>query len=508
MIGIGIRYLCGWAAARDPATADEPEWPPHPARVFMALAAAHFETRDDPPTEGQRAERRALEWLEAAGPPALKVSGKEVRSPVTVFVPVNDTEISSRTDPTTASEEVVKQGLAVLPDRRSRQKRTFPRAFPHEDIVWLTWPDSEIEEGQFEALVRVCGKVTRIGHSSSMVQVWAARGEEIPEPDLVPGAEVPTTRLRVTARGLMDDLEANYNAGLRPSISLWEHYGYPDSDAAVPGSVFDPGLMVVSIAPGADTQHTALPLSAAGQVVDYFRRAVIATAPDPVPESLSGHAPAGTPSNRMHAAFFPLPFIGRRHADGHIMGLGVALPTELPPEEMQMAQEALAALTTRPDDDSDPGRLVMGRLGRWRLQPLGAATIPYSLRSETWTAPASVWASATPVVLDRFTHDEEEKKAIVATACERIGLPRPAEVRLSHVSALEGAPPSPEFGPLPRSDDRAARPFTHAVLFFGEDDAPVSVRGPVLIGAGRYRGYGLFRPLHHRSSTSGGGRER
>ena len=41
MFSLGIRYLCGWAMATHPSERDRPEWPPHPDRVFMALAAAH-----------------------------------------------------------------------------------------------------------------------------------------------------------------------------------------------------------------------------------------------------------------------------------------------------------------------------------------------------------------------------------------------------------------------------------------------------------------------------------
>ena len=46
----GIRYLMGWAmAAADGAKKQLAEWPPHPDRVFMALAAAWFETgREEP----------------------------------------------------------------------------------------------------------------------------------------------------------------------------------------------------------------------------------------------------------------------------------------------------------------------------------------------------------------------------------------------------------------------------------------------------------------------------
>ncbi|MGZ8975757.1 type I-G CRISPR-associated protein Csb2, partial [Methylomagnum sp.] len=59
MFALALRYLNGWAmAAADGARKERAEWPPHPDRVFMALAAAWFET-------GQAAdEGAALRWLE------------------------------------------------------------------------------------------------------------------------------------------------------------------------------------------------------------------------------------------------------------------------------------------------------------------------------------------------------------------------------------------------------------------------------------------------------------
>ncbi|GIW39501.1 MAG: hypothetical protein KatS3mg076_0078 [Candidatus Binatia bacterium] len=70
MLALGIRYLNGFVAASEtPMRARRPEWPPHPARVFMALAAAHFQTGADP------SEREALLWLESLPPPALRAPG-------------------------------------------------------------------------------------------------------------------------------------------------------------------------------------------------------------------------------------------------------------------------------------------------------------------------------------------------------------------------------------------------------------------------------------------------
>src|ERR1700752_228240 len=81
-----IEYLTGYAVATDAANREKAEWPPHPARVFMALAAAHFET--DP---SNAAQRDALEWLATLDPPAMAIPRHVApREVVTAYEPVND----------------------------------------------------------------------------------------------------------------------------------------------------------------------------------------------------------------------------------------------------------------------------------------------------------------------------------------------------------------------------------------------------------------------------------
>lgn len=100
MIALGIRYLTKYAVATDLAR-QQAEWPPHPGRVFMAMASAYFEAGADP------AEREALEWLEAVPAPALRASEADERTRVRAYVPVND----------------VHGGILGRP----RQDRAFPR---------------------------------------------------------------------------------------------------------------------------------------------------------------------------------------------------------------------------------------------------------------------------------------------------------------------------------------------------------------------------------------------
>ncbi|MFT3769150.1 MAG: type I-U CRISPR-associated protein Csb2 [Minicystis sp.] len=74
-------------------------------------------------------------------------------------------------------------------------------------------------------------------------------------------------------------------------------------------------------------------------------------------------------------------------------------------------------------------------------------------------------------------------------ACERIGLPRPARVTVMPAAPLAGADKVRHF-PAFKAGNGTQRVLVHATLTFEEP-----VRGPILLGAGRYLGLGLFRPL-------------
>jgi len=148
-------------------------------------------------------------------------------------------------------------------------------------------------------------------------------------------------------------------------------------------------------------------------------------------------------------------------------------------------------------------QLKLGRLGVWRLQSVMEARPAWNLRAHAWTAHpdgATEWSTVTPVAFDRHPKTTSEiayraeVAAMIARSCTRLGLPSPRQVIITPVSAHLGVPPAPAFPKLHRKDGSARR-HTHAIIVFGEP-----VRGPILLGAGRYRGYGFCRPL---DGTSG-----
>jgi CRISPR-associated protein Csb2 len=124
------------------------------------------------------------------------------------------------------------------------------------------------------------------------------------------------------------------------------------------------------------------------------------------------------------------------------------------------------------------------------------------------------------MVLDRFPKRdpvrereawESEVVGIIKTACERLALPEPLEIGFGTTSWHRGSPRAigkrrrlrghPElaatdaalgdgFPTYPVKGGTGARPQLHVLVRFAQP-----VAGPILLGAGRFLGYGLCKPL-------------
>ena len=275
---------------------------------------------------------------------------------------------------------------------------------------------------------------------------------------------------------------------LRPVPGKWKGYGRPRKPPppSVPRSVFDPRIVVLGI------QGRRVALPATLKLIAALRGLLMHKCPEqPPPEWFSGHRPDGSPSAEPHLALTPLPFVGSQHADGRIMGLAVVLPAGLDAQDAGRCLEPIFrdAESRLPCEN----RLFSGEWIECTVEFETRERPPTNLSTSTWTAPSRVWASVTPVVLNRHykSKDKWDQAAdSVKDACEHIGLPRPREVLVHPVSRVEGVPHAREFPQLTRKRDGGRQSHTHVVVIFDEP-----VRGPLLLGAGRFRGYGLCRPM-------------
>ncbi len=178
----------------------------------------------------------------------------------------------------------------------------------------------------------------------------------------------------------------------------------------------------------------------------------------------------------------------------------MAFPKDIDAKEQG---ESLAGLLY--DSNGLPKQIeVSTRFGKWFLMRETRPSPPVTLQAETWTSPSQTWATVTPIVLDRHPKTERSKDRerwsldvaeIIAESCERQDLPRPIAVDVDKTSWFRGAPRAVKgkgsgFPLMPVKDGQTKRQQVHAWLRFDQE-----IAGPLLLGVGRYRGYGVCRPL-------------
>lgn len=549
-------FITGRCVAADVSNREATEWPPHPGRLFMAMSAACFE-------RGEAAEEvAALQWLEKQTAPVVLASNASERSAVAVYVPVNDK--------VTASKSLLQSvpGLS-----RSKQERAFPTVIPEDTNVTFRWDDVEGIDQHLSALQEICTNTIRVGHSSSLVNAYAyvdtvplgsndeaenvwmpTRGSSERRMRIVGEGEFERLRLACNsdridrfaelmetieskkkskdkadkeavkkARALYEELFGDkYKASARPPVSTapvlgnWQGYIRQSAESegessTVTGHHFDSDLLVLCKLEGPNiTVQDTLALTS------RLRDAAMSKCElDPPPAWLCGHELDGSVTRDPHAAFLALPYVGSSYADGHLMGMAIALSRNISPAERGVA---LRGLLLDSNDDPQVIQLLLGRLGEWTVRFESDNSGRHTLQNRTWVGPSRVWASVTPVVLDRFPKSDHvnDRKAwqaevaeSVAVSCEHAGLPKPTAVDVDTTAWFQGVPRAVRkkrratgdkipatatlgegFPMMPSRNGKPARPQIHVHLTFDQ-----AIVGPVLIGAGRFLGYGMCRPL-------------
>ncbi len=563
MTVIEVSFLTGRYSATSHHDRAEPEWPPHGARLFSAMVATWADA--ELPDDAERAALEWLEGRPPPRITAPEAVGRRVVShfvPVndaSVIAPAQYQHranalaelIAQWEDQVEASKgEVTKRverlqdkinkerdvdslagkvgntneasALALLPDGRVKKERHFPsvtlvepqvsgpscdrlRTLPRVGLapsVTFAWDDGAPPEVT-EALDGLLGRVTRLGHSSSLVSC-RLRDEE-PVATHAPGRG--TLMLRWVRPGQLAALEEEHqrHQAIRPRSLPFRGVRYSEaepekartSDPMRPSTAGD--WIVFEVEPS----HRRLPITRTVELARVLRESVLSHVPDPLPEGVSGHLPDGTPTGSPHLAFLALPNVGHEHADGRIMGLAVVLPTELDTAARDATLRGIGAWERECGDEAL--ELRMGRGGVVEMRRRRPPFALVSLRPRVWARPSRWWASATPVALPAHpgnlrrgspaARDKAWARAAeaVAKSCEHVGLPRPVDVRVSLVPSLIGARPTNDF-PVFRQGRGAGggvvRRLVHASVEFAEP-----VGGPLVLGTGRFVGLGLMRPV-------------
>lgn len=557
MFGVGLELLSGRYIATAYNDRDRVEWPPHPARLFSALVAVWAEA--DPSGQAGRQELAALHWLERQAPPSILASPHAkagVRDVVTVFVPVNDVGMVSAPDrvkldqaiaafeqevdsksrsraekavkrleakfeeearkaiaaPTQCSKKDMTLANQLLGDRRKRQPRTFPSATPECSSVGFVWPDVAPPAEALAAIAQLLSRLVRLGHSSSLVRACLLDSGQIEALSARTTRFLPDEEgdlsIRWVGPGQVDQLDAEFarHRETEPHVlpARFARYREGEREPATPitRGIFGDDLIVLARVGG-----PRLPVTSVVGLATQMRRALMSHADEPIHEVLSGHEKDGSASEAPHLAVVPLPVVFGPHADGAILGIALVLPTAADEAGRRAVIRALGRMEQSGlqgrDADAPILTLLLGDAGELELQRVAwGEDRRTTLRPASWCRASKRWATATPIALDRNPgdlHDPQPEKrkqafqeatASLVESVRRIGLPAPAKVDVLRSCVLPGSAKPRSYPRYPIDSRRPQRVLVHARLVF--DDM---VKGPLILGSGRYHGLGLCLPV-------------
>lgn len=400
------------------------------------------------------------------------------------------------------SDKTLKTAVALMPERRTRQVRTFPVVVPETSTFAFLWPDADPTPHR-SALLQLCARVTRLGRSSSLVRCNIVDGDL--SPTLVPSDDGDTV-LRVVGPGQLERLDRAfaYHRGVESRVLPARPQRYRSTFAVAAStsfaeSVFSADWIIFERVGGSrplTSRATDLARALRGALLEQHGTTGL-------PATLSGHAAEGA-TTQPHVAFVPLPFVGNDYADGSLMGCALVLPRDLPGNDRELLLRLVAKWERDRSDDRGYLTLAGGTLPPFRVRRVEVSA-KKSLAPYLWCRPTRRFITATPIALDRnpgklrSNQDGTARKAAleaqqsISDASLRIVGVRPTSVEVSLAPLLSGAQHVREFLPWPGRPGRTPRVRVHADIRFNEP-----VCGPLLLGAGRYFGLGLCLPVEDR----------
>lgn len=448
------------------------EWPPSPSRLFGALVAADGTGQRCRITDGAE-----LAWFERLPPPIIHADPEPRHQEL---LPRFVVEHSGRPAKNTHQEYVGRKGVQVRPG-----VRVAPRV-PRVTYVWeVETPATPI----LDALRLRAARVGYFGTSDSPARVRVLTRHPgvdgrsaafTPDPD----GDLP---IAVPAEGDLSVLDAMYEAWLgrgasvaRSQFPALRHEESYRSPRLGPSTTPDRGGVVAWLrlrAPVSGRRVSA--------VTALFKAALLSKyqgrfgEPPPV---LHGHGfvERGYDIGR----FLALPDAGFRRSRGRIFGLALWLPPGLESVERRRCRDAVYAL-----------RRLTGAGVDARVSPHDGAERPLAANPSRWTGSSRGWVTAFPAIHERRG---PMSLAELSRWCRHAGLPAPLAFRSARGPLVRGAV---DLAPVEvNRPGRPRLPYSHVELWFEE---PIS--GPVVIGAGRQRGFGLCVPA---PATGDGERDR
>lgn len=443
------------------------EWPPYPSRLFAAFVAADGTGDRCRFTDGTE-----LEWFESLPPPLIRAASKRCERTLHPRYVAEHEGKAARKQKTrelhTHQEYIGRKGVQIRPGCR---------VSPRQPVVIYSWDVESPTEATINALRLRAARIGYLGASDSPVRVRVMR--RLPSTgspaDIFTPDPKGTLMLNVPMRGDLQILDAMYAAWVErgPDVArsqypaLRHEAPYRPPWLAVPE---DRGEVVAWLRLG-----TAVSGRRIGAVTAVFKEAVLSKYQElhgEPPALLHGHG--FTDDGYDLARFLALPDVGFERSRGRIHGLAVWLPAGSDPAVRMKVRDAALAV-----------QRLTGHAVDIPVAPHGGEARPWAAHPDRWTRSSRAWATAFPAIHERRrTPDLAE----VARWCLHAGLPAPVAFRTSRTPLIPGAV---DLAPVEvNRPGKPGPPYSHIALRFER-----RVRGPVVIGSGRQRGFGLCAPL-------------
>lgn len=478
MLAISVEFLHGTYRA-DPdggavtGRAELGEWPPSVARLLAAFVAADGMGDDCRVTDGTE-----LEFLESLGAPAIHAEPEPLHQPLRpryVVLAAGPVRKIGKDYPAGHQEYPARTGALVRPGVRVALK--YP-------TVVYAWQDADPVDS-FEALRLRAARIGYLGCADSPVRVRVTEaldaGTVEPLHAFCPHTagtrmvSVPRPGYHLTALRVAYEAWQEHGAGIArsqfPALRNLVAYAGPEdmSDTQEAGRVVA-WLRFKASVPGRRVGEVTAALKAA--VMSRYQRLY----GDPIPPALHGHGYEGTGFEI--ARYLALPNVGFDHSDGQIHGAAVWLPRDCDETTFERARAAARSVQM----------LQTSRLAV-EVAPRQGEDWPRAATPRRWLRRSRTWVTAVPAIHERFGR---LSLAELQRWCRHAGLPEPTAFRSARVPLVPGAltlHPTEVQRPAPHATE-TPKLYSHFALRFAE-----AVRGPVVIGAGRSRGFGLCVPI-------------
>ena len=510
-------YLCITVRFADPtfrgrADSGSPEWPPSPLRLFQALVAASA-ARFGNPDRFPESVAPAFEWLAGLHPPIIVAPPGIPGTPFRTAVPNNDMDVVARDWARRAESAKQPAELKTLKAVHPTHIRVNEE-FPAVHYVWeLTDTDHPGADRNKEALFAAAQDVVALGWGTDMVAghgrvLSVAEFQRLEGERWEPTTETASTKLRIPTPGTFHALVTRHAAFLTrvtekgfvpvPPLTAFSVVGYrlPTESVSRPFVAFELRT------PDFERFQPFNPLRHTGAVAGMVRNALADLAREMRPFGWSeaeinavihGHTPDGEhqargPEANRRFAYLPLPSLEVRGRSGVVVtSLRRVLVVGPPGDERAVAwARVLSGRELRPLGNTPPAAL--------RLIDRPAAALRADPNLGPYVGDGTVWSTVTPVVRPGFDDGDPDKaEQLLRKAFEQAGVPaelvRAAVLEWGQVGFRAGLDLAKRYYRPGPSD----LPRFHVRVRW-----PVPVRGPLFVGAARYRGLGTFTAEDHR----------